>query len=130
MQRRDDGRILAQLAPEELRENRSREVVGGRAQSTGRDHATGPLQRLAHGVGDLVGIIAHGGTARDRDTDFAQRAREEHRVGVDRRAKQEFITDGDDLDGFSHELWLGGSARVRSRRGRDDAAVALDVESE
>ena len=105
MQRRDNRLIFMQLATEQFREHRSREVVGGGAKSTGGDHATGALERLSHGVGDFTGIVGDGGASRNRHADFAQCACQEDRVGVNSRAEQEFITDGDDLDGFVHVLY-------------------------
>ena len=102
MQRRDDCRILPQFTPEKPREHRTREIIGRRPQTAGGDDATGSLQRLTHGVGDFVLIIGDRGAAGNWHADLAERTREEDRIGIDGRAQEKFVTDGDDLDGLRH----------------------------
>ena len=82
----------------------TREIIGRRTQTTGGNHAARALERLLHSIGDFIGIIGDCRTSCDRDADLAQRACEKDGVGVDGRAEQEFVTDGDDLDGVGHEL--------------------------
>ena len=110
--------VDAQLAPEDLRHGVAGQIVRRRPEPTGRDHRARAVQRFADRRDDRVHGVAHRGPSGDRNPLLRQLPRDECAVGVDGKAEQQLVADGDELDFVLHVRGLayfaGSSAALRS----------------
>src|SRR5712671_4193307 len=97
-QRTGDLLVQLHLAPENLCDRWLREIVAGRTKPTGGYDGAGSVERLAHRRRDPGGVVANGGPPNYFDSGLGEGARDVRGIGVDCKAEEELVTDGDQLD--------------------------------
>jgi hypothetical protein len=90
--------IELHLAAEDFCDRGLGKIVARRAETASRYYGASSFEGFAHGLGDLLCFITD-----SRATDYLDAARREsagdvRRIGVDREAQEELVTNGDQLD--------------------------------
>src|SRR5688572_24495997 len=89
---------------EQLRDQITRDVVGGWAKAASSDDKVGARQRFADGLFDIVASIRHGNLAGDDITKISKTATEPLLVRVEHTTQHELATGVDEFDVHARSL--------------------------